>query len=300
MSAIADTSWHSYPKIDSLSSYDSVYLFDGPVVVQEKVDGSQFSFGVHDGKLVCRSKGQEIDLDSPGMFSKGVETVKGLGGLVDGWTYRCEYLQKPKHNVIAYDRIPNGHIVLFDIETDHNQFMSDQNRIAEIASNHDIEPVPVFHDGPVLDPENLRTFLEVPSVLGGHNVEGIVIKNYAKRDKEGKLLVRKWVSPEFKEKMTNRAAKPLHFREGIITELVNVYKVEPRWQKAIQHLRERGELKESAADIGPLIKEIQSDLWEEESTRITQALAEWARPEICKGVIDGFALWYKEKLTEGI
>lgn len=40
------TSWHSYPKSLNVGHKLAEKLFDGPVVIQEKVDGSQFSFGV--------------------------------------------------------------------------------------------------------------------------------------------------------------------------------------------------------------------------------------------------------------
>ena len=46
-------------------------LLKGPVYVEEKVDGSQFSFGVDEnGEIRVRSKGCELVLDAPEkMFS---------------------------------------------------------------------------------------------------------------------------------------------------------------------------------------------------------------------------------------
>lgn len=49
---------NSYPSIYSLGHRYISELFSGPVVIQEKIDGSQFSFGNLNGKLFCRSKGQ--------------------------------------------------------------------------------------------------------------------------------------------------------------------------------------------------------------------------------------------------
>ena len=45
------TSWHSYGKIFNLGHKETEALFDGPVVVEEKIDGSQFSFGSINGEL---------------------------------------------------------------------------------------------------------------------------------------------------------------------------------------------------------------------------------------------------------
>ena len=49
---------HSYPSIFNLGHRAVAGLLGGPVIVEEKIDGSQFSFGVTvDGEIVTRSKG---------------------------------------------------------------------------------------------------------------------------------------------------------------------------------------------------------------------------------------------------
>src|SRR3990167_7567137 len=111
-------SWHSYPSIYNLGHKAVVDILNWPVMVQEKVDGSQFSFGVDDdGSILIRSKGATMYVDAPQkMFSGAVETVKRLAGVLhNGWTYRGEVLSKPKHNVLAYDRVPTGNIVIGEI-----------------------------------------------------------------------------------------------------------------------------------------------------------------------------------------
>ena len=56
--------------------------------MEEKVDGSQFSFGRFDGELRVRSKGKEMVVDAPEkMFQRAVDQAKFLP-LTDGWTYR--------------------------------------------------------------------------------------------------------------------------------------------------------------------------------------------------------------------
>lgn len=72
----------SYPKVYNFGHRAIVDLMDGPVVVQEKVDGSQFSAGVIDGKLHCRSHHNALNLDEPPkMFREAVvgrEMTRGL------------------------------------------------------------------------------------------------------------------------------------------------------------------------------------------------------------------------------
>jgi hypothetical protein len=112
------TEIHSYPKINNVGHPEIATIFDDPVLVEEKIDGSQISFGVLDGELKIRSKNSDIHVeDTEKMFSQGVETILSIkDSLTPNWVYRGEYLKKPKHNALSYSRIPNKHIIIFDIE----------------------------------------------------------------------------------------------------------------------------------------------------------------------------------------
>ena len=106
---------HSYPSVYAIGHKAISNLFVGPVVVEEKVDGSQFSMALLDGVLVCRSKGAQLVVDAPEkMFQRAVDVARSLQ-LTPGWVYRCEFLGKPKHNTLAYARIPERHLIVFDV-----------------------------------------------------------------------------------------------------------------------------------------------------------------------------------------
>src|SRR3990167_3430779 len=119
--------------MDRIGSYSTVYnighkaienLFSGPVLIEEKLDGSQFSMATIDGQLLCRSKNQQIMIDAPEkMFGKAVETAKSLD-LHPGWIYRCEYLGKPKQNSLAYSRVPEKNLIVFDISIGIEEYLS--------------------------------------------------------------------------------------------------------------------------------------------------------------------------------
>ena len=66
-------SYHSYPKVWALGHSAIKELLFDEVTVEEKVDGSQFSFGRFNGEFKCRSKGAHIIPDAPeAMFAEGV------------------------------------------------------------------------------------------------------------------------------------------------------------------------------------------------------------------------------------
>lgn len=107
-----------YTKVLTLGSAYTENALVGEVVVQEKVDGSQFVFGVNeDRELVMRSKGQELYLDNfAPMFEKAVKYVSGLKLSVEPDTYfYCEFLQKPKHNTLKYAKEPHHNLILFGV-----------------------------------------------------------------------------------------------------------------------------------------------------------------------------------------
>lgn len=294
----------SIPKIYALGTRFNADIFDGPIVIEEKIDGSQFSFTYSDGVLVCRSKGQVITGD-PGMFREAVETATKLATesfLVPGWVYQCEFLAKPKHNVLKYDRIPAGHLVLFDIFT--GTTFVDAFTKQEIAKQLGLEPVPILADVPQTQftfPSLRDALLERESVLGGTKIEGIVIKNYGKEHPEapGQPMTAKVVSDKFKEKMARRPMNPKAGPGEFIQALISSLRTEARWVKAIQHLKEENRLLGDNRDIGPLCKEIQRDILEEESDWIKQQLFDEFSKEIIRGSVQGFAQYYQKLLAEG-
>ncbi len=288
----------SYPKIWNLGHAAIAELFDGEVVVEEKVDGSQFSMAVIDGELRCRSKGQQIVLDAPdGLFIEAVATARELASaLVPGWTYRCEYLKKPKHNALAYDRTPLRHLIIFDVTIGREAYLAPPERDAE-AARLGLEVVPVLHVGRIGSSQDLGAFLDRTSVLGGQKVEGIVIKNHHRFGADGKALMGKWVSEAFKEVHKRDWKKAQPGSGDIIERIGQAYRSKARWQKAIMHLAERGELKAGPEDIGGLIREVRRDIEEECRDEIAAELFDWAKGHVMRKATTGLPEWYKEQLA---
>jgi len=293
------TSWHGIGKIYNLGHAALTELFHEDVIGEEKVDGSFFSFGIFDGELRCRSKGRRLVVDAPPkMFSKGVEAVQSISHLlVNGWTYRAEYLRSPKHNTLAYSRTPTNNIIIFDINTDHEEYLFYDDKKAE-ATRLGLEIVPLLFQGKIESTEQVQKLLETESILGGPMIEGIVFKNYKRFGADGKALMGKFVSEKFKEQINIEWKRTNPGTKDIISLIGSDLRTEARWHKSIQHLRDNGELTGTPKDIGSLIKEIGKDVKEECSEEIKAKLFQYAWPKIQRIIINGFPEWYKEQLME--
>lgn len=287
----------SYPNIYALGHRAITDILSGPVVVEEKVDGSQFSMSRIDGELCCRSKGQDLVVDAPEkMFSKAVATAEALD-LHEGWTYRCEYLQSAKHNTLAYSRHPFSHLVLFDVETGPQCYLSPEEKAAE-AQRIGLECVPLLHHGVVVSLEQIASMMQRESFLGGCIIEGVVIKNYALFTPDKKVAIAKLVCDTFKEKHATewKASNPTS--RDVVQLIISALRTDARWQKAVQHLREAGSLTDSPRDIGNLIKEAQADIQKEEREWIAESLLKHALPQILRGAVAGLPEWYKNELAQ--
>lgn len=293
------TSWHSPQKIHSIGHNLITGIFENEVLIEEKVDGSFFAFGIFNGKLKVRSKGVEINpVDLGGMFAKAVETVKSIQHLLtDGFTYRGEYLSKPKHNTLAYDRNPNKHIILFDICSAEEVYLSYTDKVAE-ANRLGLEVVPVIYQGKVESPNTLLALLDTISVLGGQKIEGIVIKNYTKFGVDHKAMFGKYVSEAFKEIHGKDWKDRNPSRQDVVQVLGDSLRTPARWHKSIQHLKEKGLLTNSPKDIGLLMKEVKEDITIEAQDHIKTELYNYFIRDILGITVKGLPEFYKEELLK--
>lgn len=293
-------SWHSYPSIYNLGHRYIADLLTVPVNVEEKIDGSQFSWGTtEDGEIMIRSKGAVMITDAPEkMFTAAVATVKELAPILHpGWTYRAEYLAKPKHNALAYDRIPKRNVILFDVSTGEESYLSYSDKQME-AERIGLECVPLLHTGSIANVEEFRAFLDRESVLGGQKIEGVVVKpsSYNLFGKDKKCLMGKFVSEAFKEVHTKEWKNTNPSQNDILDLLGASYRTPARWNKAVLHLTEIGALEGSPKDIGSLMKEVPADIEKECADEIKEKLYAWAWPHIRRKVVSGLPEWYKGEL----
>jgi hypothetical protein len=288
----------SYSKVYNLGHRAVVDIFNEGVLIEEKIDGSQFSFCVIDGELLCRSHGKQIVLDAPEkMFYKAIAVIQGLKDkLHDGYIYRGEFLGKPCHNSLAYNRTPEKNIIIYDIDKGEQDYLSYEEKKKE-CDRIGLEVVPILHEG-IVTLEKIKDLLNTESVLGGCKIEGFVVKNYKRFTIDGKTMMGKYVSEAFKETHKHMWREKNPTKGDIIQRLIDDYRTDARWNKAIQHLREEGKLKDAPEDIGSLLKELQNDLVAECGIEIKELLYQHFIGDIKRGVMRGFPEFYKEHLLK--
>lgn len=303
----SNSSWHSYSSIFNIGHAAAKPLTQTTekVFVQEKIDGSQFSFGVFSGELRVRSKGVVMDPDVPAsMFTKAIAAVRSVQDkLVEGWTYRGEFLSKPKHNVLPYGREPKNNIVLFDIEHADCAFLSPFN-VEEEALRLRMDYAPIFYSGMGCDLTHamLLSYLDKTSILGKCPIEGVVIKplEYNIFGADKKVLMAKYVSEAFKEKHIGeiKNEKANSTLEGIANQLVLQYATPQRWRKAIQHLKENNQLSFEPKDIPIVMKEVIEDIEKDSVEEIKDYIYSRINKKLHRGFTCGVPEYYKKYLLE--
>ena len=296
---------HSYPKIFPVGSDFIPDLFKGKVEITEKIDGSQFNFGVtKDGELVMRSKGNEVFQESyEKMFGIAVnwvleneDKIKSLGNDI---YYYGEFLGLPNQNILKYERTPKNNIILFGVLRGES-FIKNYDELRVLANKLELETVPLLYYGEIKSFEELNQFMEVDSLLGNEKIEGVVVKNYLSPCILGNLVLPsfgKYVRENFKE----RHATEWGTKFGGTSKLqawIDSFRTEARFQKAIQHLTEKGELINEPKDIGKLLEEIERDLLEEEKENIKSELYKLFKDSIVRKAKAGLPEYYKDYLAK--
>ena len=303
-----------YPKV--LNSGDTRFIglgnFEGKFYVSEKVDGSQFRFGIdREGNHYFGSKSVTFDDSRPPdtMFSPAVDIagnlLSRLGKTVNEVVFFAEYLESEKHNSIRYDRIPENHLYLFDVMVDGRFQYPDE--VIRWAGKIGVEPLHLLTVEDTLPDESLVTQLNrTVSVLGGPPIEGLVVKNYDTFfTLHGRIrfFSDKFVRKEFKElndaiwKKERKAG--VHSIPDLISALMETVTRENVWNKAIQHLREEGRQELSMRDMKGLTELVEADMEEEFSESIKEVLYLALKGQIRREFQRGLAPYYKSYLGEG-
>ena len=270
-----------YPKILTIGNKLLAQLFDDPVEISEKVDGSQFRVRLTKDQVMWGSKNKGCTQE--GMFNVAIMVAKEIW-VQDVWrtfgddiTLFCEYLKSEKHNTIKYNRVPLNNLYLFGAIIDGEHLETDV--LIDLANEIGIDPPNIISYKKINNSDELNDLLQIESYLGRSKIEGIVIKNYHKsydpllvstQQFLGYPLAGKLVREDFREK--NNANWKANKRSKGIDKIAEVYFTAQRLRKVIQHLEEEGKIQGEKKDLKYLIPGFYSDLYEECSDEITEMI----------------------------
>lgn len=301
----------AYPKVAALGHRAVEDIFEGTVEVTEKIDGSQFAFGILDGELHYRSKGRQIprhsvtesDLFYP--VIQWVEQAAERGLVQEGFWYYGETLKKPKHSTLTYSRVPQNHFALFGcVDANDERAWFPHAGLRPIADTLECEVVDSFIQLEQWDAERIVAMIDekITSQLGGVPMEGLVIKNLDKEYLYGPILfpimTAKFVSDGFKE-VHSRDWKNTNTGKGKWDVFQEQYNSEARWWKSVQHMAEDGNLLGEPKDIGQLMNRVQKDIGEECKEEILNFLWRQFGRDLMRHSVRGLPEWYKEQLALG-
>ena len=294
---------HAFPKIFHIGKDYIKDIFNDEVEVTSKIDGSQWIFGKVKGDLYMRSKGcMQYAEKHDKMFNEAVDYIVSIKDrLPNDTVFYSEYLKTPRHNTLKYDRIPKNHLALFGVMFTSEKFVSDYEKLKQYAEMLDIDVVPLVYRGKINNAQELMEMLNQEEYLGGCKREGVVVKNYNQPFLLGgqpiPVMSGKYVSEAFKE-VHRKTWNKEHTAKGRFDIFKKQYCTEARWLKAIQHLKEKGELTNEPRDIGKLLKEIQEDVIVEEKENIKEQLWKIFNREILGTASRGFPEFYKKELIK--
>ena len=299
-----------YPKVLSLGQPLIADIFGHPVEISEKVDGSQCRIQLTDDFVKCGSK--NVNCADEKMFRLAHEQAERIWNEQIWWTFGdeitlfTEFLNKEKHNVLIYGRVPQNNLYLFGAMADGKHLQTDE--LIELAKELQIEPPCIFASQKIVESQSdIEEYLEIQSVLGNVKVEGVVIKQYhetypallaSTQAFTGYPMAGKLVRDDFKERL-NKEWSAKKQRETPLAKVATEFFTDARFRKAIQHLEDEGKITYEMNNLKYIIPEFYTDLVDEERDEIVKlAMSDFWRQ--LKRKSDNFAVqeWKKFLVEE--
>lgn len=241
------------------------------IVIQEKLDGSNASFGVIDGELKCWSRNKELDEHN---------TLEGFYN----WVHKTIDKDKLKENHIYYGEwlaehkvVYEGHekeFVLFDFYDVKTNTYTSYTLVEYEAERLGLNIIPVFFIGKFESYEQLKSYVGKTKMNGKLNGklygEGIVVKHFLLYKNNNHQTHVKLVSDEFSEYQPQKHHKDPNKRFSELELKVRNCITSARVEKHIFKLIEDGIIERdySIQDMGKLLKllspRIAEDIIEEE------------------------------------
>lgn len=297
-----------YKSIVRMGHRETVGMFQegDDIIITEKIDGANASFRKDGDVIRCYSRNNEITEENKGKMIKGfydwVQNNISINDLEDNEIYFGEW---SVYHKVKYSEENTKQFFLFDIyytDTEEYAHYSLVDAMAEVLM---VKSAPRFYVGEFISYEHLEGFVGRTDLggtfCGQEKGEGIVIKNYSRRDKEGKQPYAKMVCDEFREMVKQKPPRDPNRPRTIEEEFVITFLTKARVEKHIHKMVDEGLLHEiwGIEDIGTILKTIgtpiKEDLIKEESDSLPK---EYDEKNLSKSVGKKLPLFVKEIIAE--
>ena len=242
-------------KYDSIPRYGKQGTRDilgTEVVVMEKLDGANASFGIIDGELKMFSRNQELDEHNTLRgFYDWVKQDVDAGKLFVSTIYFGEWLVP---HTVHYKKEAQGKFYLFDIYDRKDEKYLGWDIVKQSAKHLGLETPKVLFEGELQDIADLEQYVGQSELTEIPNTgEGIVVKDY-----EGQQFV-KIVSDKFKE---TKSIKQPSLNKSDIDSVVDSVLTPQRVEKLIHKKIDLGLLPTELdiTDTGNVLKALSSDV----------------------------------------
>jgi len=269
-----------YPSIERLDKAVHLFTPETDIVVQEKLDGSNFGFYYKDGEIVFQSRSRLLGPEPEKMFKPAIDSVLFCLDIA------FDKLENYPNYVFYGEAIGTGKIkytsaskfVLYDVcDRERDSWLTDEE-VTALAFRLGLATVHVLYAGKWQGLDHIKSLLGI-SHYGDVQAEGVVVKAHALQgmytDKEtgetGTFTIPyymgKLVTEEFKE--VNKTRSALHKIDDPVTTIAQQFVTPARIDKAVARLIEQGRTDYQPHDI---IAEVSRDVKKEESDTIKEQL----------------------------
>ena len=253
------------------------------IIIDEKVDGSQLTIRKLHGILHYYNKNKEINPMNKCWRNAWICLQNKADIFEEGLWYHGEAFTTRQTNVNEYDRCPKNCWIVYEVVRPNNSILTPEE-MHELIKDTGLETVQLLYNNRSNINEKYKNMklqdiinsimddIEngiIKSCLGNNKPEGIVVKvlnNYNKKENKISNTRYKYVRKEFMELHQQKREKIQEVPDNeYIKEIGTIYNVNPRFQKAIQHLKEqnRWNYDDPMKNIQALVDELDKDLLKE-------------------------------------
>lgn len=264
--------FRKYDKIHRLGKEETDGIIDGPIYVQEKIDGANTSIWLDEtGWMHGSSRSRDLKGEDFNGFTPYIQSHPGIRALLEkfpNYTLYGEWLVK---HTIQYKETAYKKWYMFDIyDRDIGEYLDIQT-VYDLADLYNIEVPQLFTlMEPPVSVEKLKSY--VGQTILGDRGEGIVIKRTGFKNQFGDFVYAKMVSDSFKEdNSVVFGGNNKHSETYEEVYIVNKYMTLARVKKVMQKIQPEVNERLSEKHIPRVMMSAYHDLITEEAWDIAQS-----------------------------